>query len=108
MVPFHRKSLSYLQDFYVPLLRQRSNVPHRPRAAADEACAGGFCLEITAPMPTDILLSVEQRRIAERKNSADLRVILLLLPLIACLLSIILSVESAAFEGALVTMGTMD
>ena len=57
-------------------------------------------------MPTDILLSISERRAAERKNAADLRAFLLLIPLIICLLSIALSVESHAVECAIVELGT--
>ncbi len=58
-------------------------------------------------MPTDISLSIEERRLARKKEAADLRAYLLLIPLIACLLSIALSMESRAFECAVVSMETI-
>jgi hypothetical protein len=57
-------------------------------------------------MPTDVLLSIEERRLARLKEAADLRAYLFLIPLAVCLLSIILSVESHAFECALIHMGS--
>jgi hypothetical protein len=58
-----------------------------------------------SPMPTDILLSIEQKRLARKKEAADLRAMLLLVPLIMCLFSIVLAVESHAFECTLVAFG---
>ena len=55
-------------------------------------------------MPTDVLVSVSDRRDRDRKNGADLLVILFLVPLIACLFSIALSYESLAFETTLIQM----
>lgn len=55
-------------------------------------------------MPTDLLASVSDRRDRDRKNAADLLAILVLVPLIACLLSIALSYESVAFETAFIRM----
>ena len=56
-------------------------------------------------MPTNVVLSIAERRAAERKSAADLRAYLLLLPLIFCLCSIILCAESRAFECALIALG---
>jgi hypothetical protein len=56
-------------------------------------------------VPTDVLLSIRERRAAERRTAANLRAILLLIPLIACLISITLSVESRAFEFAIIELG---
>jgi hypothetical protein len=58
-------------------------------------------------MPTDVILSVEAKRLAGLKEAADLRAYLFLIPLAICLLSIILSVESRAFECALVHMDAL-
>jgi hypothetical protein len=57
-------------------------------------------------MPTDVLLSIEERRVAKKKEAADLRAYLFLIPVIACLFSILLCVESYAFQGALIMLGT--
>ena len=53
-------------------------------------------------MPTDILFSVAERSAREKKDAADLRAALVLVPVIACLFSIALSIESRAFECALI------
>lgn len=55
-------------------------------------------------MPTEVLLAVEERRARDRKNAADLRACLLLIPLIACLLSIVLSFESRTFEAVFIEL----
>ena len=52
-------------------------------------------------MPTDVLRTIEQRIAAEKRNAADLFAILVLVPTIMCLVSILLSAESYAFECAL-------
>jgi hypothetical protein len=57
-------------------------------------------------MPMDLLLSIEQRRRRDKKEAADLRAYLVLVPLIACLFSVLLSMESHAFECAFVQLGT--
>jgi hypothetical protein len=57
-------------------------------------------------MPTDVWLSIEQRRAAKKKEAADLQASLLLIPLMVGLISILLSVESRAFACALVALGT--
>jgi hypothetical protein len=57
-------------------------------------------------MPTDILLSIEQRRLARKKEAADLTAYLLLIPLIVCLVSIALSVNSHAFACAIVHLAS--
>ncbi len=54
-------------------------------------------LKIGGVMPTDIFLSIEERRLAREKEAADLGAYLFLIPLIACLVSIALSVEFPAF-----------
>ena len=48
---------------------------------------------------------VEQRRRRDKKEAADLRAYLVLVPLIACLFSVLLSMESHAFECAFVQLG---
>ena len=55
-------------------------------------------------MPTDVLLSVQERRARVRKSGSDLHAYLLLVPLIACLFSIILSFESRAFEAVFIEL----
>ena len=55
-------------------------------------------------MPTEVLLSVTERRDRDRKNAADLRAYLLLIPLIACLFSILLAFESRAFEAVFIEL----
>jgi hypothetical protein len=52
-------------------------------------------------MPTDMLRATEQRIAAEKRNAANLLAILVLVPTIMCLVSILLSAESYAFECAL-------
>ncbi len=56
-------------------------------------------------MPTDVLLSIEERRLAKKKEAADLRAYLFLIPLIGCLFSILLSMECQAYECALIMLG---
>ncbi len=56
-------------------------------------------------MPTDVLLPFQRRRAEKKREAADLQAILLLIPLIACLVSVLLSVQSLAFESAIVTLG---
>ena len=52
-------------------------------------------------MPNDVLRTIERRIAAEKRNAADLLAILVLVPTIMCLVSILLSAESYAFECAL-------
>jgi hypothetical protein len=56
-------------------------------------------------VPTDVLLAFTRRRREKNREAADLQAILLLIPMVACLYSILLSVESLAFESAMVTLG---
>ena len=55
-------------------------------------------------MPTDVLLSVAERRARKKKDSADLIAIIFLVPAIACLFSCSLSLECRAFECAVIQM----
>lgn len=55
-------------------------------------------------MPTDVLLSVAQRRARDKKDAADLKAIVFLVPMIACLLSLSLCVECHAFQCALLQL----
>lgn len=55
-------------------------------------------------MPTDVALSNYERRLARERELANLIAALLLIPLIACLGSILLSIESPQFADALVAM----
>ena len=55
-------------------------------------------------MPTDILLSIAEKLHRDRRNASDLRAYLLLIPLAACLFSIICSFESEAFEAVFIQM----
>jgi hypothetical protein len=57
-------------------------------------------------MPTDVWQSIERRRTAKKKAAADLLASLFLIPLVVCLLSILLCVESRAFENVLIMLGT--
>jgi len=59
-------------------------------------------------MPTDFRASVDEQRAIRRRNAQDLRAYLLLIPIIACLLSILFSMESSAFEAEIVYFATMD
>ena len=59
-------------------------------------------------MPTNISASIDERRAENRRNAADLRAYLFLIPVIACLLSILLSMESRAFEAEIVFLGTLE
>jgi hypothetical protein len=59
-------------------------------------------------MPTEISLSIEQRIAAEKRKAADLLAILVLVPTIMCLSSILLAVESRAFECALIATAFME
>lgn len=54
-------------------------------------------------MPTDVVLSMAKRRQALDREGANLIAILLLIPMIACLCSILMSVVSPEFS-AVVTM----
>ena len=65
----------------------------------------GYLVEWGSSMPTDVCISVSDRRGRDRKNAADRLAILFLLPLIACLFSIALAYESVAFETTLIQMG---
>jgi hypothetical protein len=56
-------------------------------------------------VPTDILLAIEKRHLARKKAVADLRFFLVLVPTIACLISILLAMESDAYAGALSMIG---
>ena len=65
----------------------------------------GYLVEWGSSMPTDVCISVSDRRGGDRKNAADRLAILFLLALIACLFSIALAYESVAFETTLIQMG---
>ncbi len=56
-------------------------------------------------MPTDVLVALEKRRRARKKEAADLRAYLILVPTIACLFSIFLALESPAYASALTAIG---
>ena len=56
-------------------------------------------------MPTDVLLSIEQKIAAEKKNAANLFAMLFLVPVIACLGSILLSLNSQAFAAVVLALG---
>jgi hypothetical protein len=56
------------------------------------------------PVPTNISLSIADRRDRDKKNAADLTAILFLIPIIACLVSISLCFECHAFECAVIQM----
>ena len=55
-------------------------------------------------MPTDVALSNDKRRLAGEREQANLMAALFLIPLIVCLGSILLSIESPQFADALVAM----
>ena len=57
-------------------------------------------------MPTDIVLSNDKRRSVQERDVANLIAALLLVPLIACLGSILLSIESPQFSAAIVVMAS--
>jgi hypothetical protein len=57
------------------------------------------------PVPTDVLLSIEERRLRKIKQAADLKACLLLIPQIVCLGSIILGMECPAFAAAITATG---
>jgi hypothetical protein len=59
-------------------------------------------------VPTDVLLSNEERRLARKREAADLRAYLCLIPMIACLACILLCVQSRAFEAEVVFMGSLE
>jgi hypothetical protein len=56
-------------------------------------------------VPTEILLSLAERRGRETKDTADLFAIVFLVPMIARSLSCALSLECRAFECAFLQMG---
>jgi hypothetical protein len=58
-------------------------------------------------MPTDVLLSLQTRRIAENKERANEALAAAILPLLACLLMIFLVIEWPAFQSALILSGTL-
>jgi hypothetical protein len=74
---------------------------------ASQAQKAGLAISLMGEleMPTDILLSIEERRVAKKKEAADLRAYLLLVPLIICLVSILLGTESHAYACALTMLG---
>ena len=55
-------------------------------------------------MPTDVALPNYKRRLAQDPEAANLLVALLLVPLIFCLGSILLSIESPEFAATIVVM----
>ena len=57
-------------------------------------------------MPTNVFISIEQRRAIERRDAADLRAALLLTPLILGLGTIALAIKSPAFAAAMIILGT--
>jgi hypothetical protein len=57
-----------------------------------------------ARVPTNISLSIANRRDRNKKNAADLTAVLFLIPSIACLGSITLCFECHAFERAVIQM----
>jgi len=59
-------------------------------------------------MPTNISGSVDELRAAKHRNAADLRAYLFLIPIAACLLSILFAMESRAFESEIVYLGTIE
>ncbi len=56
-------------------------------------------------MPTDVLFALERRRRAERGERHRIRMSVLLIPVVCCILSILLSVESRAYEAAVIETG---
>lgn len=57
-------------------------------------------------MPTNASHSYVERRARDRKNFADLQAYLLLIPLAACLFSIVLCFESQAFEAVFIELAS--
>lgn len=55
-------------------------------------------------MPTDLLQASKTRRRAQERETANLVAVLLLLPLIACLVSILLSIESPGLVTPIVSV----
>ncbi len=53
-------------------------------------------------MPTDVLLALERRRTAERDERHYIRMSVILIPVVCCILSILLSIESRAYEVAVI------
>jgi hypothetical protein len=53
-------------------------------------------------MPTDIAISIAQRRITATRAAADLRAIVLLVPLIMAIMTIGLSMKSPAFAAGVI------
>jgi hypothetical protein len=58
-------------------------------------------------MPTDVLLALEARRIAEAKGRANEALAAAILPLLASLLVIFMVVEWPALQSALILSGTL-
>jgi hypothetical protein len=58
-------------------------------------------------MPTDVLLALEARRIAEAKDRANEALAAAILPLLASLLVIFMVVEWPALQSALILSGTL-
>ncbi len=56
-------------------------------------------------MPTDILLAIERKRVLQREAAHTRRAGVLLIPLLMCLLSILLAIESHGFEIAVIETG---
>ena len=56
-------------------------------------------------MPTDLLLATHQARANRWKDAADLQAYLLLVPLIACICSIMLAVQYPVFACAIAILG---
>ena len=53
-------------------------------------------------MPTDIAISIAQRRAAATRTAADLRAIVLLVPLIMAIMTIGLCMKSPAFAAGVI------
>ena len=59
-------------------------------------------------MPTDVVRSFADRRARDKKSAADLRAVVLLIPMIVCLLSLSLSLEYPAIQTGLVSMASAE
>jgi len=82
-----------------------SDAGHRTIRTPEKKFAGlEHSGESGAPLPTEILLSVSQRRARDQRNAADFLAYLILIPLAACLFSIVLSFEYEAFEAVFIQM----
>lgn len=59
-------------------------------------------------MPTDVVRSLADKRVRDKKSAADRKAVVLLIPMVACLLSLCLSLVYPAIQSGLVIMAAVE